>query len=98
MDIDKLILELIETKFQKSLFLREQKYEAAARLKDTEKQLEDKICKQISDDKNPSIRDRQEIIDNYFREKYDFDYPNYLPNPEDAKALIRELKFKIMGI
>ena len=99
--MDNLILELIEVKYEKSQCARNQEYEKAAHLRDTEKILEKKIyhiisCNEI--DKHYTTKVYQETIDNYVIEKYGFDYPNIWINLDEAKAFIRELKLKIVGI
>ena len=99
--MDNLILELIELKYQKSLCARKQEYEKAAQIRDKEKILEKKIYHIITETKTDNIyttRVYQETIDNYVIEKYGFDYPNIWINLDKAKAFIRELKLKIMGI
>ena len=99
--MDNLILELIEVKYEKSQCARNQEYEKAAHLRDTEKTLEKKIYHIISGneiDKHYTTKVYMETIDNYIIENYGFDYPNIWINLDDAKAFIRELKLKIMGI
>ena len=99
--MDNLILELIEVKYEKSQCARNQEYEKAAHLRDTEKNLEKKIYHIISGneiDKHYTLKVYMETIDNYIIENYGFDYPNIWINLDDAKAFIRELKLKIMGI
>jgi hypothetical protein len=99
--MDKLILKLIEVKYEKSICARNQEYEKAAHLRDTEKTLEKKIYHLITKTETDNIyitRVYMETIDNYVIEKYGFDYPNIWINLDDAKAFIRELKLKIMGI
>jgi hypothetical protein len=99
--MDKLILELIEVKYEKSQCARNQEYEKAAHLRDTEKTLEKKIYHLITKTETDNIYITigcMETIDNYVIEKYGFDYPNIWINLDDAKAFIRELKLKIMGI
>ena len=99
--MDNLILELIEVKYEKSQCARNQEYEKAAHLRDTEKNLEKKIYHIISGneiDKHYTTKVYQETIDNYVIEKYGFDYPNIWINLDEAKAFIRELKLKIVGI
>jgi hypothetical protein len=99
--MDNLILELIEVKYEKSQCARNQEYEKAAHLRDTEKTLEKKIYHLITKTETDNIyitRVYMETIDNYVIEKYGFDYPNIWINLDDAKAFIRELKLKIMGI
>ena len=99
--MDNLILELIEVKYEKSQCARNQEYEKAAHLRDTEKTLEKKIYHIISGneiDKYYTTKVYQETIDNYVIEKYGFDYPNIWINLDEAKAFIRELKLKIVGI
>ena len=99
--MDKLILELIEVKYEKSQCARNQEYEKAAHLRDTEKSLEKKIYHIIAGneiDKHYMPRIYQETIDNYITENYGVNYPNTWINTDDAKSIIRELKLKIMGI
>ena len=101
--MDNLILELIEVKYKKSMCARNQKYEEAAHLVDTEKTLEKKIYHIISGneiDKEYKVYHYNvaETIDNYFMEKYGFNYPNIWLNLDDANAFIREVKLKILGI
>ena len=99
--MDNLILELIQVKYEKSQCARNQEYEKAAHLRDTEKTLEKKIYHLITKTETDNIyitRVYMETIDNYVIEKYGFDYPNIWINLDDAKAFIRELKLKIMGI
>jgi ATP-dependent Clp protease ATP-binding subunit ClpC len=99
--MDNLILKLIEVKYEKSSSARNQNYEQAARLRDTEKVLEKELYHIITEtekDKNYTTKIYQETIDNYVFEKYGFDYPNIWINLDEAKAFIRDLKLKIMGI
>lgn len=99
--MDKLILKLIEVKYEKSICARNQEYEKAAHLRDTEKTLEKKIYHLITKTETDNIyitRVYMETIDNYVIEKYGFDYPNIWINLDEAKAFIRDLKLKIMGI
>jgi hypothetical protein len=99
--MDNLILELIEVKYEKSQCARNQEYEKAAHLRDTEKTLEKKIYHLITKTETDNIyitRVYMETIDNYVIEKYGFDYPNIWINLDEAKAFIRDLKLKIMGI
>lgn len=99
--MDKLILKLIEVKYEKSQCARNQEYEKAAHLRDTEKTLEKEIYHRITEtekDKHYTTKVYMETIDNYIIENYGFDYPNIWINLDDAKAFIRELKLKIMGI
>jgi hypothetical protein len=99
--MDKLILELIEVKYEKSQCARNQEYEKAAHLRDTEKTLEKKIYHLITKTETDNIyitRVYMETIDNYIIENYGINYPNIWINLDEAKAFIRELKLKIMGI
>jgi hypothetical protein len=99
--MDKLILELIEVKYEKSICAKNQEYEKAAHLRDTEKSLEKKIYHIIAGneiDKHYMSRIYQETIDNYITENYGVNYPSVWINTDDAKSIIRELKLKIMGI
>jgi hypothetical protein len=99
--MDNLILELIEVKYEKSQCARNQEYEKAAHLRDTEKILEKKIYHIISGneiDKHYTTKVYQETIDNYVIENYGVNYPSVWINTDDAKSIIRELKLKIMGI
>lgn len=99
--MDKLILELIEVKYEKSVCAKNQEYENAARLRDTEKYLEKKIYHIIVGneiDKHYMPKIYQETIDNYIVENYGINYPNIWINTDDAKSIIRELKLKIIGI
>ena len=99
--MDKLILELIEVKYGKSICAKNQEYEKAAKYRDIEKSLEKKIYHIITDsevDKHYMTRLYQETIDVYTIENYGVNYPNTWINPDDAKLIIRELKLKIMGI
>jgi hypothetical protein len=99
--MDKLILELIEVKYEKSICAKNQEYEKAAHLRDTEKKLEKKIYHIITKsetDKHYMPRTYNETIDNYIIETYGVNYPNIWINLDDTKAFIRELKLKIMGI
>jgi hypothetical protein len=99
--MNNLILELIEVKYEKSQCARNQEYEKAAHLRDTEKTLEKRIYHIITKsktDKHYTTKTYQEIINNYVIEKYGFDYPNIWINLDEAKAFIRDLKLKILGI
>lgn len=99
--MDNLILKLIEVKYEKSSCARNQEYEKAAHLRDTEKTLEKRIYHIITKsetDKHYTTKTYQEVINDYVIEKYGFDYPNIWINLDEAKAFIRELKLKIIGI
>jgi len=99
--MDNLILELIEVKYEKSQCARNQEYEKAAHLRDTEKTLEKKIYHLITKTETDNIyitRVYMETIDNYIIENYGINYPNIWINLDEAKAFIRDLKLKIMGI
>lgn len=99
--MDNLILELIEVKIKKSVCARNQNYENAASLRDIEKVLEKRIYHIITSsevDNNYLSVVYKETIGNYILENYGYDYPNFWQNLDTGKALIRELKLKIVGI
>jgi hypothetical protein len=108
--MDKLILELIEIKYKKSICAINQKYEEAANLRHIEKSLEVKIYNIIKGNeidheidyttKAPWIFTKLyiETIRNYILENYGYDYPNIWSDIELGKGILRDLRLKIIGI
>lgn len=96
--MDSIILELIEVKVKKSLFAINQQYENAAKCRDIEIVLENKIYNMINTDLTNTINNVsiKETIGNYIKQKYGYDYPNYWQDLESGIMLIRDLKLRIL--
>lgn len=98
-----IIIKLINAKYEKSLCAINQKYENAAKFRDTEKNLEKKlyhIITETDEDKHHTSRIYIETIRRYLLKEYNYDYPSYwtLIEFETGKAFLRDLKLKKLGI
>jgi len=95
--INNLIFELFDIKYAKSLVVKKQQYENAAKLRDDERKVEDKlflvIFPQAQDYDRSSL---EEWLTIYLKDNYGIVYDRH--TSESLKGTIREIKLKQLGI
>lgn len=98
-ELDEILTELYLTVKEKRKAILSQKYESAARLRDTEKQLEDKLCKKlfVADGIIPGYSMKIESLDKYFQEIWGVEYSK-LFDEDTFKQFKREITLKRLGI
>ena len=95
--INNLIFELFDIKYEKGLVVKKQQYENAARLRDDERKVEDKLYSVIFPKNSDYNRiDLEEWLTIYLKDNYNIVYDRYAI--ENLKLTIREIKLKQLGI
>ena len=97
------ILELIETKYEKSLAVKNQEYEKSCTLRDSETNLLRKIYSTLNtkDEEDVNIYQIDNIIYDYLDKEYNFTYEKILKGMNEGmntESFIREIKLGIIGI
>lgn len=92
-NLEKIIEEMAIVVNAKRIAIHSQQYETAARLRDEEKVLGTKLYNKVfnSDYIDHSWKD----LEDFFREKFDVEYPL---SESDSTSVIRQIKLKKLGI
>ncbi len=96
-EIDNLLCDLFEIRNSKHSVIKKQKYEKAAELRDSERQLEVKIYKILYSEELYDWEKLSEGISKYCFDTYGFIYDNK-DYDSNFRETIREIKLKQLGI
>jgi len=95
--IDTLLIENFELKLKKHEVVKNQQYEKAARLRDSEKYIERKVWELLSGKSvdEYDYKEYDKMISSYLKERYNIDF---IESPSSYRQLVRDIKLKSIGI
>jgi hypothetical protein len=94
-NINNLMFEFFDIKYQKSLVIKKQQYEKAAMLRDSERKVGGKLFDAIFTKQPHDWKLLDEWLNIHLKDNYGLDYNDDIDN---LKLTIREIKLKQLGI